>query len=63
MTPWSRALLRLQQRLLRCYEYFLFALLLAMAMLAAWPASPVQAAAPEPDQCGKNQSSPTVMNR
>jgi hypothetical protein len=37
MTPRSRTLLRLQQRLLRCYEYFLLSLLLAMAVLAAWP--------------------------
>ena len=64
MTPWSRALLRLQQGLLRCYEFFLISLLLAMALLAAWPASSAQQEGADPYQCGgKNQSSPVVMNR
>ena len=39
MTPWSRAILRLQRHLLRCYEFFLLSLLVAMAVLAAWPDS------------------------
>ena len=41
MTPWSRTLLRLQQGLLRCYEFFLISLLLAMALVRrpAWAAA------------------------
>ena len=48
MTPWSRTLLRLQQGLLRCYEFFLISLLLAMALLAAWPASSAQQEGADP---------------
>jgi hypothetical protein len=62
MTPWSRFVLRLQRRLLRGYEFFLLGLLLALAVLAAWPDARAQPGA-DPAQCEKNQSSPVVMNR
>jgi hypothetical protein len=62
MTPWSRALLRLQRRLLRGYEFFLLGLLLALGVLAAWPDANAQAERAAA-QCGKNQSSPVVMQR
>jgi hypothetical protein len=59
---WSRLLLRLQRRLVRGYEFFLVGLLLALVVLAAWPDARAQEGAASP-QCGKNQSSPVVMNR
>lgn len=54
-TPASRTLLR-------CYEIFVVGLLLALVVLAAWPDARAQEGAASP-QCGKNQSSPEVMNR
>ncbi|MDB5957555.1 hypothetical protein [Ramlibacter sp.] len=59
---WSRLLLRLQRHLVRGYEFFLVGLLLALVVLAAWPDARAQEGAAAP-QCGKNQSSPVVMNR
>ena len=56
MSKLNRMGLRLRQRALRCYEILMFALLLAVALLAAWPA----AGAPAP-QCGNTHSSATVI--
>jgi hypothetical protein len=56
MSRFARFARRLRQRALRCYELVMFALLLAVALAAAWPA--VGAAAL---QCGKIHSSATVI--
>jgi hypothetical protein len=37
MSPWSRFLLRLRRRVLRCYELGMLGLLLASAVAAGWP--------------------------
>ena len=57
MSKLARMGLRLRQRALRCYELLMFALLLAVALVAAWPAV-VGATAP---QCGNTHSSATVI--
>jgi hypothetical protein len=62
MTPFSRALLRLRQGALRCYEIFLYALLVSMTLLIAMPAAS-SAGDDDAVYCGKNQSSATVMAR
>ena len=61
-TPMSRFLLRLRERALRCYEIFLYSLLVAMAFLILMPADPAAARDGEV-QCGNIQSSATVMHR
>jgi hypothetical protein len=63
MTPIARGLLRLRLALLRSYELFLYALLLAIAVLAALPSPSAGGAPEEAAQCGKNQSSPLVITR
>ena len=62
MTSFQRRMLRLRALLLRSYELFLYALLVAMAVLAALPGSS-SASPDDPLQCGKNQSSPVVITR
>jgi hypothetical protein len=61
MTDTERVLLRLRQRALQCYEYLLFAMLLALAGGVAWTAS--SAAQEDAAQCGNIQSSAAVMTR
>ena len=53
---------RLRRRLLRCYEAGMFALLLAVALMAVVPASSGEARAAGA-QCGKTQSSAMVIVR
>jgi hypothetical protein len=61
MTEHQRLFLRLRQRALQCYEYLLYAMLLALAGGVALTAS--SAAQDESAQCGKIQSSAAVISR
>ncbi|HEX2545793.1 MAG TPA: hypothetical protein VHL79_12990 [Ramlibacter sp.] len=61
-TPRSRFLLRLHAASLRCYEVFLFAAIVAMALVVALPAEPL-AAGDDSVQCGNIQSSADVISR
>jgi len=64
MTALSRTLLRLRRLFLRCYEIAMFALLLGVAVAAAWPATGSGAARQGAAQwCGNIQSSALVMTR
>lgn len=64
MTPFSRFLLRLRDRALRCYEIFLYALLVSLGFLVAMPADPAAAATDDDEvQCGKAHSSAVVISR
>lgn len=60
MTPTSRFFLRLRQRAVHCYELLLYALLLALVFAVGLASSPAGAAADDA-QCGKIQSSATVI--
>lgn len=61
-TPFSRFVLRLRDRALRCYEIFLYTLLVAMLFLIAMP-SDSRAVQEDGIQCGNIHSSAVVMNR
>lgn len=61
MTEHQRLFLRLRQRALQCYEYLLYAMLLALAGSVAVTAS--SAAQDEAAQCGNIQSSAAVISR
>lgn len=63
MTALSRFTFRLQRRLLRMYEFGLYALLLAMILAVAWPMLFSEASADEADQCGNIHSSAVVISR
>jgi hypothetical protein len=59
MTDRQRLFLRLRQRALQCYEYLLYAMLLALASGVALTAA--AAAQDDPAQCGNSQSSAAVI--
>jgi hypothetical protein len=61
MTEFERIALRLRQRALQCYEYLLYAMLLALAAGVVLTAA--AAARDDPAQCGNIQSSAPVMSR
>ena len=62
MSRFSRFLLRLRQRALRCYEVGMLALLVGVAVLATVPAAASDDDA-DATHCGNSQSSATVMVR
>jgi hypothetical protein len=62
MSQSSRLAIRLRQHALRCYEIALYALLAAMAVAGALPASSAEAQ-DRPLQCGNIQSSAVVIAR
>jgi hypothetical protein len=61
MTDLERIALRLRQRALQCYEYLLFAMLLALATGVVLTAA--AAAREDSAQCGNIQSSAPVIKR
>jgi hypothetical protein len=62
MTDSSRFLLRLRRRALQCYDLLLYVMLLALAIVAAMPASSGEAQ-DDAVHCGKNQSSTVVITK
>ena len=63
MSRFSRFLIRLRRQFLRCYEVSMSALLIAVAVAALLPTTRADAGSREEAQCGKIQSSATVMHR
>jgi hypothetical protein len=62
MTDLPRLLLRLRRAALQCYELLLYVMLVALAIVAATPASPA-GAQEDAVHCGKIQSSTVVITR
>lgn len=62
MSDRSRFLVRLRRRALQCYDLLLYAMLVALGILAAVPASSGEAQE-ETVHCGKNQSSTVVITK
>ena len=62
MTDRSRLLVRLRRRALQCYDLLLYAMLVALGILAAVPASSGESQE-EAVHCGKNQSSTVVITK
>ncbi len=64
MNAWSRFLLRLRQRALRCYELGMLTLLLAIAVVATLPATAAQdESGGARVHCGQIQSNTVVIVR
>lgn len=57
-----RLLLRLRRRVLQCYDFLLYLMLIALAAGALVPASSPEAR-DDPVQCGNIQSSAVVISR
>lgn len=62
MTDRSRFLVRLRRRALQGYDLLLYVMLVALAIVAAVPASSGEAAE-DAVHCGKNQSSTVVITK
>ena len=62
MTDLTRFLHRLRRRALQCYDLLLYAMLVALGILAAVPAASNEPQE-DPIHCGKNQSSTVVIVR
>ncbi len=62
MTDHARLLLRLRRRALQCYDLLLYAMLVALGILAAVPAASNEAQ-DDTVHCGKIQSSTVVITK